>query len=105
VLILNCYVFSLIGFIAGILITSHPDMAKVTNFVITPMSFLCGTFFPLEKFPVPLRLIFEALPLTQAVKGLRMGFSAPGSLIAPLILSAYVIVLLPLAIRLCGRAE
>ncbi|GHT85140.1 transport permease protein [Spirochaetia bacterium] len=105
VLILNGYVFSLIGFIAGILITSHPDMAKVSSFVITPMSFLCGTFFPLEKFPVPLRIIFEALPLTQAVKGLRMGFTAPGSLIAPLILSAYVIVLLPLAIRLCGRAE
>ena len=46
-LILNCMVFSAIGFIAGILIDSHADMAKVTNFIITPMSFLCGTFFHL----------------------------------------------------------
>jgi ABC-type polysaccharide/polyol phosphate export permease len=105
VLTLNCYVFSLIGFIAGILITSHPDMAKVSNFVITPMSFLCGTLFPLEKFPVPLRAVFQALPLTQAVRGLRMGFAAPGSLIPPLVLAAYVLVLSPLAIRLCARAE
>jgi ABC-type polysaccharide/polyol phosphate export permease len=105
VLILNCYVFSFSGFIAGILITSHPDMAKVSSFVITPMSFLCGTFFPLEKFPLPLQAVFQALPLTQAVRGLRMGFAAPGSLVPPLILAAYIAVLCPLAIRLCARAE
>jgi ABC-type polysaccharide/polyol phosphate export permease len=105
VLILNCYVFSLLGFIAGILITSHPDMAKVSNFVITPMSFLCGTFFPLEKFPPPLRAVFQALPLTQAVRGLRLGVDAPGSFIPPLILAAYIALLYPLAIRLCARSE
>jgi ABC-type polysaccharide/polyol phosphate export permease len=105
VLILNCYVFSFLGFIAGILITSHPDMAKVSSFVITPMSFLCGTFFPLEKFPPPLRAVFQALPLTQAVRGLRMGFAAPGSFVPPLILVAYIAVLCPLAIRLCARSE
>jgi ABC-type polysaccharide/polyol phosphate export permease len=105
VLILNCYVFSFLGFIAGILITSHPDMAKVSNFVITPMSFLCGTFFPLEKFPPPLRMIFQALPLTQAVKGLRTGFAGSGSLVPPLILAAYIAVLCPLSIRLCVRSE
>jgi ABC-type polysaccharide/polyol phosphate export permease len=98
-------VFSFLGFIAGILIASHPDMAKVSSFVITPMSFLCGTFFPLEKFPPPLLALFQALPLTQAVKGLRLGFAAPGSFVPPLVLAAYIAVLCPLAIRLCARAE
>ena len=105
VLTLNCYVFSFAGFIAGILITSHPDMAKVTSFVITPMSFLCGTFFPLDKFPPPLRTVFRALPLTQAVEGLRRGAAGPGSFVPPLILAAYIAVLCPLAIRLCARSE
>ena len=105
VLTLNCYVFSAIGFIAGILIDSHADMAKVSNFVITPMSFLCGTFFPLEKFPAFLRIVFELLPLTQAVRGLRDGLSASGSLMVPLILCGYLAVLLPVAIKLCKRAE
>jgi ABC-type polysaccharide/polyol phosphate export permease len=104
-LILNCYVFSFLGFIVGILITSHPDMAKVTNFVITPMSFLCGTFFPLERFPAALRVFVEALPLAQAVKALRMGSAAPHSFVPPLILAAYIAVLCPLAIRLCARSE
>jgi ABC-type polysaccharide/polyol phosphate export permease len=103
-LTMNCYVFSLLGFIAGILITSHPDMAKVTSFVITPMSFLCGTFFPLEKFPLPLRALFQALPLTQAVTALRRGFAGAG--FTPLlILAAYIALLCPLAIRLCARSE
>jgi ABC-type polysaccharide/polyol phosphate export permease len=105
VLTLNCYVFSLLGFIAGILIASHPDLSKVSSFVITPMSFLCGTFFPLEKFPPPLRMVFQALPLTQAVTGLRTGFAGPGSLVPPLILAAYIAVLFPLAVRLCARSE
>jgi ABC-type polysaccharide/polyol phosphate export permease len=105
VLILNCSVFSFAGFIAGILISSHPDMAKVSSFVITPMSFLCGTFFPLERFPLPLRAVFQALPLTQAVRGLRMGFAASGSFIPPLILAAYIAVLCPLAVHLCARSE
>ena len=105
VLILNCYVFSSIGFIAGILIDSHADMAKVSNFVITPMSFLCGTFFPLDMFPRFLRIIFELLPLTQAIKGLREGVSASGSLVILLILCGYLLVLLPLAVKLCKRAE
>jgi ABC-type polysaccharide/polyol phosphate export permease len=105
VLALNCYVFSLVGFIAGILIVTHADVAKVSSFVISPMSFLCGTFFPLEKFPPPLRLVVQALPLTQTVKGLRTGFAGPGSLLPPLILAAYIAVLFPLAVRLCARSE
>jgi ABC-type polysaccharide/polyol phosphate export permease len=105
ILVLNCYVFSGIGFIAGILIDSHADMAKLTNFVITPMSLLCGTFFPLDRFPSFLRVIIEVLPLTQAVKGLREGVSAPGSLMAALVLVGYIIVLMPVSIALCKRAE
>ena len=105
VLILNCYVFSVIGFIAGILIDSHADMAKVTNFIITPMTFLCGTFFPLDRFPDFLRFMFELLPLTQTIEGLREGMSAPGGMAIPLILSGYIVVLLPVSIKLCKRAE
>ena len=105
VLILNCYVFSTIGFIVGLLIDSHADMAKVSNFVITPMSFLCGTFFPLDMFPSFLRIAFELLPLTQVVKGLREGLSASGSLIILLILCGYLAVLLPISIKICKSTE
>jgi ABC-type multidrug transport system permease subunit len=105
VLVLNCAVFAAIGFIAGLLIDSHGDMAKISNFVITPMSFLCGTFFPLEKLPAFLRGILSVLPLTQTVRGLRGGLSAGGSWVVPLVLGAYLLILLPLGAFLCGRTE
>jgi len=105
VLTLNCLVFASIGFIVGILIDSHGDMAKVQNFVITPMSFLCGTFFPLERLPKGVGFAFEMLPLTQAVKGLRGGLSGPSSWISLVVLSGYFVVLLFVSIQLCKRAE
>lgn len=49
IIMLNCLVFAAVGFTAGIFINSHSDMAKFSSFVITPMSFLCGTFFSLDK--------------------------------------------------------
>ncbi|GHV83790.1 transport permease protein [Spirochaetia bacterium] len=104
-LVLNCAVFSAIGFIAGILIDSHADMAKVSNFIITPMSFLCGTFFPLDKFPLPLRHVFNILPLTQTVSGMRNGITSHNSLLPPAALLIWLMILVPLAVYLCKKAE
>jgi ABC-type multidrug transport system permease subunit len=102
-LALNCAVFSAIGFIAGLIVDSHADMAKVSNFIITPMSFLCGTFFPLERFPPLLQKTIGFLPLSQAVRGMRAGTEAgPVPLLA---LLAWLALLLPAAIALCNRAE
>jgi ABC-type multidrug transport system permease subunit len=102
-LTLNCAVFSTIGFIAGLLVDSHADMAKVSNFIITPMSFLCGTFFPLERFPSALQKVIGFLPLSQAVKGMRSGIEA--GLVPVIALLAWLALLLPVAIMLCNRAE
>jgi ABC-type polysaccharide/polyol phosphate export permease len=103
-LTLNCAVFSTIGFIAGLLIDSHADMAKTSNFIITPMSFLCGTFFPLERFPPVLQKIIGLLPLTQSVSGMRAGADAAASFAPVLALFAWLALLLPAAMALCKRA-
>ena len=103
--VLNCAVFSTIGIIVGLLIKSHADMSRVTNFIITPMSFLCGTLFPLERFPSVLRYAFEYLPLTQAVSVLRQGAMSAGSWVAPVVLAIWFIVLIPVAVKVCTSAE
>lgn len=102
-LLLNCCVFSSFGVICGMCIDSHADMAKVSSFIITPMSFLCGTFFPLERFPEVLRRIFEILPLTQAVKGMRGG--AEAGMLPAVILLAWTAALIPAAAAVCRRTE
>jgi ABC-type multidrug transport system permease subunit len=105
VMALHCCAFSAIGFIAGLKINSHADMAKVSNFIITPMSFLCGTLFPLTRFPDPLRVMFELLPLSQAVIGLRGGHETPGSWIPPVALAAWCVVMLVVSVKICRRTE
>ncbi len=100
-LTLNSLIFSALGFIAGLVINTHGDMAKVTNFVITPMSFLCGTFFPVDKFPGLLRPVVEILPLSQAVEGMRAG----GGLGHVVILFVYLVLFTAAACWLCSRAE
>jgi ABC-type polysaccharide/polyol phosphate export permease len=104
VLVLNCCVFSAAGFLAGVLIDSHADIAKVSSLVITPMAFLCGTFFPLEKFPAAIRAAVSLLPLSRTVTALRQGFSGAGW--TPVFaLAAWFAALLCLAIYFCGKAE
>lgn len=106
IIALNCFVFSALGFTAGIVIDSHADMGKFTNFIITPMSFLCGTFFPLDKMPPGLREFIWLLPLTHTSLGLRSVWEdAVDMLLHPLILIFYFIILLLIGIRVCKSAE
>ncbi len=106
ILVLNCFVFSALGFTAGIVIDSHADMGKFTNFIITPMSFLCGTFFSLDRMPVGIKEFIWILPLTHTSLGLRSsGESALNMLIHPLILMLYFAVLLTVGMIVCKKAE
>lgn len=105
-IVLNCLVFSALGFTAGIVIDSHADMGKFTNFIITPMSFLCGTFFPLDRMPAVLKEFIWLLPLTHTSLGLRSsGEDVVNRISHPLILLLYFIVLLIIGIKVCKKAE
>lgn len=50
-LVLNAWFFSGLAIMMAMLVKSHADQALLSNFVITPMAFLGGTFFPLERLP------------------------------------------------------
>lgn len=106
IIILNCLVFSSLGFMIGMLIEAHSDVGKFQNFIITPMSFLCGTFFPLEKMPALLKYIIWILPLSQTSIAMRR--NSPlylNSWIHPLILLIYFIAITYAGIKLCKKAE
>ncbi|WP_418791893.1 ABC transporter permease [Phosphitispora sp. TUW77] len=105
-IILNCFVFSALGFSIGLMINSHADMSKFMNFIITPMSFLCGTFFPLDKMPVVLKQFIWILPLTQTSLALRnRGEDIVSMLLPPAILTVYLIIFLIIGVRICKKTE
>lgn len=64
-LLLNCFLFSNLGVITGMLAKSHEDTATYSNFFIMPMAFFSGTFFPVEKIPQFIKPIIYLMPLTH----------------------------------------
>lgn len=71
VLGLNCIVFSSLGLVAAMIMNSHEEMANFNTYVLTPMAFLCATFFTPDHLPVLLRYLIELLPLTHSSYALR----------------------------------
>ena len=71
VVLLNSFIFASLAVGIAMLVKSHADQSLVTNFVITPMAFLGGTFFPLKSLPVWAQTVVHLLPLTHASKAIR----------------------------------
>ncbi|MEM7171287.1 MAG: ABC transporter permease [Pseudomonadota bacterium] len=73
---------SLLGMIGGIWAEKFDHIAAVTNFVITPFSFLSGTFYSIERLPSEWQLIAQFNPFFYMIDGFRYGFIgyADGSL-------------------------
>ncbi|WIV11798.1 ABC transporter permease [Proteiniborus sp. MB09-C3] len=68
---LNSFLFSALGYGAALSIDSHYDMNRFTTYIMTPMSFLCGTFFSLNNLPLIIKKIISILPLSHASISLR----------------------------------
>lgn len=68
-------IFAAIGVIGGIWADKFDQMAAVTNFVITPLTFLSGTFYSVERLPEPFRTASHYNPVYYLIDGFRSGFT------------------------------
>lgn len=71
IMLLNGMTFAALGVMAAVLASTHADIARFSSFVILPMTFLCNTFFPLDRTPVFVQTLIGILPLTHASSALR----------------------------------
>jgi len=71
VVFLNAFIFAALGLASAMTIKAHADQTLITNFIITPMMFLGGTFFPVENLPPLIKPLIEILPLTLVSRSLR----------------------------------
>ncbi|TWB22563.1 ABC-2 type transport system permease protein [Nitrospirillum amazonense] len=65
---------SLLGLIGGIWADKFDHMAAITNFVITPLSFLSGTFYTLDSAPRFFHTVAHVNPFFYFIDGFRYGF-------------------------------
>jgi ABC-2 type transport system permease protein len=62
---------ALIGIIAAILAEKFDHLAALTNFVITPLSFLSGTFYSTEVLPEAMETAIRFNPIFYLIDGSR----------------------------------
>jgi ABC-2 type transport system permease protein len=66
---------SVLGIIGAIWADKFDHIAAVTNFVVTPLSFLSGTFYSIDVLPLPWRDIAFADPFFYMIDGFRYGLT------------------------------
>ena len=71
IMFLNGTVFSTIALVLSFLAKSYTDAPRFTAYIITPMSFLCNTFFSTEQMPAGFRQVISLLPLSQTSAMIR----------------------------------
>tara|TARA_B100000427_G_C15366685_1_gene532420 strand:- start:184 stop:750 length:567 start_codon:yes stop_codon:yes gene_type:complete len=71
---LGSFILGALGFIAGLWAEKFDHMATVTNFIITPLSFLSGVFYSVDKLPDFFKLLSKINPFFYMIDGFRFGF-------------------------------
>ncbi|MTI00539.1 ABC transporter permease [Roseibium sp. RKSG952] len=62
-----------LGLFAGIFANKFDQMAAITNFIVTPLAFLSGTFYSVDALPPLLNRISHVNPVFYLIDGLRYG--------------------------------
>jgi ABC-type polysaccharide/polyol phosphate export permease len=70
-LFIVCLTFACLAVAVAMVAGGDKDVLMFTNLIVFPMTFFCGTFFPVEQLPGPLALLSWGLPLTAATYNLR----------------------------------
>jgi len=81
---------ALLGVIGAIWADKFDHIAAVTNFIVTPLTFLSGTFYSVDRFPPVLRTLAHFNPFFYMIDGFRYGFI--GHADAPLLQGVAVLV-------------
>ena len=83
---------SLIGMITAIWADKFDQVASITNFIVTPLSFLSGTFYSIERLPPMWQDLALINPFFYMIDGFRYGFIGhhDGSLVTGVIVGCVI---------------
>ncbi|MAV18314.1 MAG: multidrug ABC transporter permease [Rhizobiales bacterium] len=65
---------SFMGMLVGIWAEKFDHMQAITNFIITPLTFLSGTFYSVDQLPEPAQVFSSFNPFFYMIDGFRYGF-------------------------------
>lgn len=88
--------FGMLGVIGGVWADKFDQLAAFTNFVITPLTFLSGTFYAINNLPEPFLTISRFNPVFYLIDGFRYGFI--GHAEAPVVVGVLTTLLINIAL-------
>ncbi len=104
--LLHVFTFSAAAVVAAMVVRTHADQGHINTFFIVPMSFLCGTFFPLDRLPAWAEAAAMCLPLTHSNLAIRAAIhNQPVPLTSVLALAGFGVVFFGLAVRCVRQAR
>ncbi|MBE1284211.1 MAG: multidrug ABC transporter permease [Rhodobacteraceae bacterium] len=59
------------GIVAGVFADKFDQMAAITNFIVTPLAFLSGTFYSVDALPPVLNTLSHLNPIFYLIDGVR----------------------------------
>jgi len=71
--ILGAALLGAVGVVAGVFANKFDQMAAITNFIVTPLAFLSGTFYSVEALPDSIRALTHFNPIFYLIDGVRFG--------------------------------
>jgi len=72
--LLGTFILGALGFITGLWAEKFDHTATITNFIITPLSFLSGVFYSIERLPDFFQSISKINPFFYIIDICRFGF-------------------------------
>lgn len=78
VAVISALLFSFAGLVNGVYARSFDDTSLVATFVLTPLTYLGGVFYPIERLPAPWDSVSQLNPMVYIVGGFRYGLLDQG---------------------------
>lgn len=106
VVVLTAVLFSLGGFINGILAKKFDDISVVPTFVLTPLTYLGGVFYSISLLPEPWQTISLVNPVLYMVNAFRYGMLGTSDIsigVAYLLILGFILLLVSICLLLLGR--
>ena len=94
--LLGSLFLALLGVLTSIWADKFDHAAAVTNFVVTPLALLSGTFYSVDKLAPAFRAISHANPFFYIISGFRYGFLGISD--SPVMVGSFAILALDVAL-------
>ncbi|MEB8388097.1 ABC transporter permease [Rhodobacteraceae bacterium KMM 6894] len=105
-IVLGSALMGAVGICAGIYANKFDQMAAITNFIVTPLAFLSGTFYSVEALPPVLSHLTHFNPVFYLIDGMRfavLGVSDSTPALGLAVAVGTTLVLSLIALRLFAR--